>query len=215
MFKRNDDEYIRPSEEEQYTPIVDEEYEEEEYRSYRAEKRSEADGDSLESDFSKLLYDGDERILWCGKTVKGAGVRAMGGAIISLIFVIFWLSFAIFWTIGAFASGGIMGAFGLLFVAIGVKLLLNVCTLNSQKYAITERRIIILTKMGQNSVPLNQIKQVTAREVKANIGYISFSTGNNRNTMPVSFNGIENPNEVCRILNDAIYDYTKNNSSDY
>ena len=166
--------------------------------------------------FSQYLMSG-ESILWQGESQKGGGLKVNAGGAFKNMFAVFWLAFAIFWTLTATFSGGLFGLFGVPFILIGIFLLRG----NGGKkyYAITDRRV--LTKKRLNSEYLNRISNINFIEGNNNIGsviygtnaveYVTNSDGDGRyRQVGGGLYGVFNPQEVYRILNDAVYQAMNN-----
>lgn len=213
MFGRNNDEhsneYIRPSEE--YRAECTDEHGIT-YENHNDEQRPYDEYNSVENEFSSMLMNG-ERLLWTGKTEKGAGLKAKGTGVIIMIFPIFWLGFAIFWTIMATAAGGFFGIFGIPFIIAGIVITKKLIFAEKQKYAITDRRVLKIIGKNFSAEMLNNITDITVCETGNNMGYVKYNVIGSmyyRNNQPQTtlsngFFGIKNPQQAYRILNDAIY----------
>ena len=172
--------------------------------------------------FSQYLMHGEE-ILWQGESQKGGGMKVNGGGAFYKCFAVFWLAFAIFWTVTATLSGGIFGFFGIPFVIIGVLLF----TKNGEKkyYAITNRRVLTLTKNGLNAEFLGKICNIRIISGKNNIGSVFFgindvvyvSRGDDSGFRQAGggIYSVYDPQEVYRILNDAVYSAQNTSGQQY
>lgn len=210
MFDNNDEnysgDYIRPTEE--YRSDCEDYHEHGiTYENHDDEQHAYDRHNEAEGQFTGVLMNG-EHILWAG-TGKGSAP----GAAIGVIFAIFWLGFAVFWTIGATVAGGIFGAFGIPFILVGIFLFKNMLVPNKKYYAITNMRILSKNGKRLSAERLDRIANISVGQTSGNRGYVTYHTtgavyyrGNNHHTgMMTGLYGIENPNEVYRILNDAVY----------
>lgn len=216
----NNGDYIRPVEE--YRADCEDYHEYgQTYEDYNAEQRVYEAHNENEDDFRSILMPG-ENLLWCGKAEKG--LSGLAGSCVVMIFPMFWLGFALFWTFSAAmqSHGGFMAIFGIPFIIIGLyqlkKMFFSMQSKN--KYAITDRRVIINYGKKVVSERLENICNITYKENKNNRGYVMFgimsasnmhgSYGNQRvySDKYYTFSGIRNPAEAFRILNDAIYSAT-------
>ncbi len=120
----------------------------------------------------------DEEILWKGKpaeTKKRSAESALTGC-----FGIFWLGFSIFWTIGVgVASGGIMGIFGLPFVAFGIYLVFGrpVHEKKMRKntyYMITDKKIMKSYKGRVETIDGRNLPHMTIDGYGDGIGTVYF-----------------------------------------
>lgn len=216
--KENDkysEDYIRPSEE--YRAEFGHEHGNA-YENHDSEQRSYDEYNADENKFSKMLMSG-ETILWTGETKKGASFRARGGNAVSVIFPVFWLGLSCFWTLGATLAGGPIGLFGVPFIIIGLVLLKRFLVIGEQKYAITDRRVLKYADNNFTAEMLDNIADITVFDAGNNIGYVKYTVKGNvysnyygRRSMTAApqngFFGIENPEQVCRILSDAVYAHT-------
>lgn len=225
MFGRNDDnndiynsqeydnggDYIRPSEE--YRADCGTEHGMT-YENHDDEQHSYDNHNSAEAEFTSTLML-EEHILWAGESKQKIGLAGGCASAPVLIFVFFWLGFAIFWTVGATIAGGAFGLFGLPFVAIGICLLVSQLNVGKKFYAITNMRLLCKERGKLKAYSLMDIHEVQMMKTSGNIGHISFTSSNSRGVSyrvngryveaPVSLVGIENPEEVYRILNEAVY----------
>ncbi len=159
-----------------------------------------------------------ESLLWQGESQKGGGAKANVGGSFMKFFAVFWLSFAIFWTVSAAVTGGVFGLFGVPFILIGIFLLMG----NGGKkyYAITDRRVLTLTKKRLDSEYLNKISSINFIEGKNNIGSVTYGTnameyvrnsnGSHYRQVRGGLYCVFDPQEVYRILNDAVYQAMNN-----
>ncbi|MBE6862498.1 MAG: hypothetical protein E7497_06335 [Ruminococcus sp.] len=225
MFGRNDDnddiynsqeydnggDYIRPSEE--YRADCGTEHGMT-YENHDNEQHAYDNHNNAEAEFTSTLML-DEHILWAGESKQKIGLAGGCASAPVLFFSFFWLGFAIFWTIGATAAGGVFGLFGLPFVAVGIFLLVQSLNVGKKFYAITNKRVLRKERGHLTAHSLMDIHDVQMMKTSGNTGHISFASSNTRGTryrvngryveMPVSLVGIENPEEVYRILNEAVY----------
>lgn len=215
MFdNERDNEYIRPSEDYIADCGIDDcNTGSEEFHSTMHEIPQ---SDSLSSYFNHMLTL-EERLLWVGQRDRRAPMKAKGTSGLMLIFPVFWLGFSIFWTLGATAAGGVFGLFGIPFIVVGIFLFKQFLGGGGgQKYAITNMRVITVSKKGIISNNLEDLGGIAVYDCGNGFGYVSFQTANafqlgtsrNGQYMPASaltgFYGIRNPGEVYKILNDAV-----------
>ncbi len=218
MFGRNDDnndiynsqeydnggDYIRPSEE--YRADCGTEHGMT-YENHDDEQHSYDNHNSAEGEFGSMLMSG-ERIMWAG---KGKGVDP--GAAVGIVFGLFWLSFAVFWTIGASVAGGIFGAFGIPFILIGIFFVKSMIKPGARFYAITNLRVLKKDGKQFTSDRLEHIVDVSMSTASGGKGSITYRSTNvtyygrnvSHSNMVKGIFNVENPNEVYRILNEAIH----------
>lgn len=195
----------------------------EEYRAkcgtYDNEQRPYDEYNAVESEFSKLLMSG-EHILWTGKTKKGAGLKARGGNAVSAIYLVFWTGSACWFALDAILSEGFFGLFDVPYIIIGLFLLRRFLVIGEQKYAITDRRVLKYADKKLTAEMLGNIADITVFNAGNNLGcvkyavkdsaYSNYRYGRSRVHFDSrnGFFGIEDPEQVYRILSDAVYAYT-------
>lgn len=190
------------------------------YENHDDEQHPYDEYNSTESCFSDMLLIG-EHILWTGKTVKKAGLRAKGGNAVTVIFPVFWLSFACFWTLSASLMGGVFGLFGVPFILVGISMLKKCFVTGEQKYAITDRRVLKFDNKKFSAEMLENITDITVYDAGNNLGYVRYSlkgyvyydnnygSSNTSASVRHGFFGIANPDEAYRILTNAVYSATR------
>lgn len=210
------EDYIRPSEE--YRAECGHEHGIT-YENHDSEQRPYDEYNAVESEFSKMLMSG-EHILWTGKTKKGASLRAKGGNAISVIYFVFWLGFACFYALDAILSEGFFGLLDVPYIIIGLFLLKRFLVIGEQKYAITDHRVLKYADKKLTAEMLDNIADITVFNAGNNLGCVKYAVKGNvysnyhDNKRRVHFAqqngffGIENPEQVYRILSDAVYAYT-------
>lgn len=122
------------------------------------------------SELQKYLESG-ERLVWTGQPRKGIVFRPFD--VFMIPFSALWLGFAVFWTYTAMRGGApfFFAAFGLVFVGVGLVLLFGRFFLDARMregtfYAITDRRVLILSGMKRTNLTTLSIK---------NLGLVEFS----------------------------------------
>lgn len=159
----------------------------------------------------------DEIILWQGKYNKGGGITSFAGAY-NALFSIFWIAFSVFWTISAFMAGGLFGIFGIPFILIGVYLIKSSFGGHKNSYAITNMRVMTYDSKNFMSDMLCNVINISFSQGKNYIGNVNFDIAGkqyirNRNNLnglvQKGFYGVENPQEVFNILNQALIDYVQ------
>jgi len=120
------------------------------------------------SELQKYLESG-ERLVWTGQPRKGLIFRSFDAFMIP--FSALWLGFAIFWTYTALRGGApfFFAAFGLIFVGVGLVLLFGRFYLDARMrantfYAITDRRVLILSGMKRINLTTLNIKNLDVIE---------------------------------------------------
>lgn len=169
--------------------------------------------------FSQYLMNGED-ILWQGESQKGGGWITNGIGLFQKMFGVFWLGFSLLWTFIATMGGGIMGLFGIPFIAVGIYILFG----KSRKkyYAITNRRVLIICGKKLSAEFLGKICDVNVSVGKNNIGSIIYRTSNVRYVHNSGSEGnyqqiggclynIYDPNEVYRILCEAVFNIQNGN----
>lgn len=150
-----------------------------------------------------------EVVLW-----EGTGKPPKGVNMAQMIFPIFWTGFAIFWTIMASMAGGFFGLFGVPFIIVGIFLFKQMKGDTAEKiYAITNRRLIIISKENLDAVFLNDIANVRITSASVHCTLNSTrryrSNGHTRyaNITKDIYNSPENLPEIHRVLSQAINDF--------
>lgn len=196
--EKYDDDYIR--EEKEYRAECSHDHGQS-YEDFNSEQQPYNELSELEKKFAARLESG-EHILWCGKAEKNASsaekgvgcIGSFGGIMIVFALLIFLLS-------------PIMSIFIIQLAVIYISIETNVM---KRSYAITDKRFILLNGKKFYSVPIGSILRVTCRCSERNIGYVTFTMNDIKNSggTKISLNNgmfaIKDPERVCRILKDAI-----------
>lgn len=124
-----------------------------------------------------------ERLLWSGRPQKLHGPRGAGR-----LFAVFFLGFACFWelmalqtlTLGAGLFGILFPLFGIPFILVGIKLLFP--QVGGPKpeeiaYAITDQRVLVVTRGRVSSWELDSIRGVEKRYYQDGTGDLILSNG--------------------------------------
>lgn len=124
-----------------------------------------------------------ERLLWSGRPQKLHGPRGAGR-----LFAVFFLGFACFWelmalqtlTLGAGLFGILFPLFGIPFILVGIKLLFP--QVGGPKpeeiaYAITDQRVLVVTRGRVSSWELDSIQGVEKRYYQDGTGDLILSNG--------------------------------------
>lgn len=194
---RYDDDYIR--DEKEYRTECSHDHEQT-YEDFNSEQQPYDQYNKLEAAFAAELEPG-ERILWCGKTEKGANSVEKGTGCIGdfcVVMIIFSALMLILFPV-----------LGFVLIVFMVYILREV-NVKNRAYAITDKHFIMLNRKKFYSVPIGSIGNVTYRSSPRNIGCVFFtllSTGNSEETKLNFNNGIfavKDPERVCRIMKDAI-----------
>ncbi len=181
------------------------------YENHDDEQHSYDAYNEAEGEFSSMLMSG-EHILWAAKGSKKIALSHQGG-IVTFIFSVFWLGFTLFWTFTATKMGGPFGLFGLPFVLVGIGLVKTSFRTKNRSYAITNMRVIRKEKKKISIDRLDLIMNMSLRRNNDGTGDITYfvngltvrsKNGIVRNVL-VGISGVNNPDEVYRILNEAIY----------
>lgn len=126
-----------------------------------------------ENSYSKEMYGGSyntyeagavSQYLLNGETVlwEGKGKAGIGANIIGIVFMVFWLGFAVFWTVSAMSASFTFGLFGIPFIVIGIVIVLKMRSYGGEKhYAITDKRLVIVSKKEVEAVFLDEIVSAT------------------------------------------------------
>ncbi|MBQ3161415.1 MAG: hypothetical protein IJC04_04735 [Oscillospiraceae bacterium] len=127
-----------------------------------------------------------EHIVWCGKGVAVAGVKAnLAAKLYMIFFATLWTAFALFWTVGMFrAGGGMMSYFGVLFIVVGIVIYVKAFSAGRTKafFAVTNMRILTDAGRGFEMEYLTNITSVQVKEKgsKADVVYsIEYQGENN------------------------------------
>lgn len=124
-----------------------------------------------------------ERLLWSGRPQKLHGPRGMGR-----LFAVFFLGFACVWelmalqslALGAGLFGLVFPLFGIPFILVGIKMLFP--QVGGPKpeeiaYAITDQRVLVVTKGRVSSWELDSIRGVEKRYYQDGTGDLILSNG--------------------------------------
>ena len=124
-----------------------------------------------------------ERLLWSGRPQKLHGPRGAGR-----LFAVFFLGFVCFWelmalqtlTLGAGLFGILFPLFGIPFILVGIKMLFP--QVGGPKpeeiaYAITDQRVLVVTKGRVSSWELDSIRGVEKRYYQDGTGDLILSNG--------------------------------------
>lgn len=115
--------------------------------------------------FSRHLEIG-EHIVWCGRALASTcGKGQLGAKAYMIFFATIWTSFALFWTFSVFRfGGGVMGCFGLPFIAVGIFLYIKAFAAGGEKacFAITNMRIL---KVGNHGLEMEYLKNVASVQI--------------------------------------------------
>ncbi len=174
MFGRDDNEYIRPSEEYLADCGVDDCHTN---HDYTAPGTSPYDTAEIESEMIGLLKSG-ERILWCGKADKNAPKESRKESTSGIGMAVFWIVFSALWTIGTgIGTGGMAVVVGIPFIVIGIFLLKAAIKRSKQEilYAITDQRVIVKSEKGNAFHTLRDIRESSVNECKNGYGFITFN----------------------------------------
>jgi hypothetical protein len=208
---------------------------------YRPPRYDPAAAGREHSPIDDLLSPG-EKVLWTGKPPRNLLLLQTGDLII-LPFFLFWTGFACFWefsVLAIFLSGGAnmagpgicMPLFGLPFVAVGFFMLGgrfvgDVLARRRTFYALTSRRVLIVTgrrSQSVTSVPLDKIENVGMTLHRNGTGTLVFAggpavtrfggftyyasrAGNSSNAIP-AFDHIHDPKKVYDMVLEAQDDLT-------
>lgn len=150
-----------------------------------------------------------EVVLW-----EGTGKPPKNVNMASMVFPIFWTGFSIFWTLLATIGAGFMGLFGVPFILIGIFLFKTMKGDTAEKiYAITNKRLIIVSESDLDAVFLNDITNVRITPASVHCTLNSSrsyrSNGHTRyaNVTKDIYNSPENLPEIHRVLSQAISDF--------
>lgn len=171
-----------------------------------------------DSDWCNRL-DGDENLLWTGKTITGGDFKSHGYNLKALISSIPILFFAFIWTtIGLNVKSTTY--IGIFIIFLILKPILRPFLNRKSCYAITDKRLMILSHNKVTSCLLENVSDLSVYKGKNDIGYVMFSFINepiikskNSFSRKRGFFCIKDPNEAYRILNDAIYITLRKNNS--
>lgn len=170
------------------------------YENFNGEQQPYDELSELENKFAAKLAP-DEYIMWCGKAEKDANLKEKGIGCLGCFgfgFMAFALLLLIFIPIISIA------------IIIYMIYLLRETDVKRRKYAITNKRFIVLNGEKIYSVPIGSIERVTYRSSPRNIGCVWFTCRDQINTGKqkiIFYNGIfavKDPAKVCRIMEAAI-----------
>lgn len=166
---------------------------------------------------------GPERIEWVGRPDPTKRFTPADRYLVP--FSLFWGGFAIFWLVGATASGGAFGLFGIPFVAIGLYFIFGrfIYKANRKRrtvYAVTNRRVLEIVdgRKGESvtAVYLRSIPNISTSAVSNGEGSVEFGLssrmdqyyantgmeffGRGSLTSGVSFYDIAEPERVAELV---------------
>ncbi len=221
-----DDDYIKDSEEyrEECTHSHEQTYRNydrrEEYREYReecdhshgqtyddfnSELKPYDEQNELEKLFEPQLEEG-EYLLWCGEPQKNANSSETGtGCMGSSSCLLYMIAFAFL----------MLNPIIAVVLIIAASFMRRTSNLKGQKYAITNRRVIIVGGSKPCTLPLYLVDTVMFRSSPRNIGYVIFHVRPDYNKkypemVPLSSNGfyaVKEPEKVAGILKQAKGNY--------
>ena len=175
------------------------------YEDFNSEQRPYDERYELEKFFASNLEDG-EYILWCGEPQKNADASETGlGCIGSTGCILYAIAFAFL----------LLSPFIAIFLIIVASFMRNTSNIKGQKYAITNRRVIICGGSKPCMLSLDYVCGVSFHSSQRNIGYVTFNVRpeyNRRNPRkpPLSSNAfyaVKEPEKVAGILKQAIENY--------
>lgn len=177
-----------------------------------------------EHDFLSQEIRADEEVLWRGQPeLTGKGVQSKGANAITG-FGLFALAFATFWTYTAARTAGIAFAlFALPFFAVALYMTFGMRikrkkTLANTQYAVTNKRIIIVSNGKIKTMALSDIPCIEKQYFPDGNGTVSFDPPEQGYTavynhkarmsptvdfIPYAFENIRDCSEVARIVEDA------------
>jgi len=120
-----------------------------------------------------------ERVLWWGQPRRGIRFRQIDLFLVP--FSLMWGGFAIFWEFLAVSKNGpaFFALFGIPFVVIGLYLIAGRFVFDAWRrartyYAVTQRRILILSRASLKSVELRNLSEMNLRESRDGSGSLTF-----------------------------------------
>lgn len=165
---------------------------------------------------NKKLKDG-EKLIWCGKTEKGTTPSERGVILLDFIFPIFVIGVLLKPISDMYSSGDAdekkSAVFaGVLFIGVCVLILCNSLFGIREIYAITDRRLLIMTSGGftKKSVALESIFDICFTESGRQIGCIKGrklrppASSNSYKKKYIAIRGVKSPAKVCNLLSDAV-----------
>ena len=160
-----------------------------------------------EYSFARPYFSADEYELWRGKS-NGMDSHQK---IIMIPFAVFFLGFALFWTATATSAAGIMGLFGLPFIAVGAYMLFGKNIIGNKTYYVVTNRKIYRSQAGRvdmvdlaNLPPMRVVGHSNGRGSIYFGEYQYRSHGKNHYGMVFSVDNVDNIAELQRIIGEAL-----------
>lgn len=158
----------------------------------------------------------EEQILWWGSTAKGAKLSDKGSAAARPFICFFMALMPIMLLVPAMKYGGPLVTLMMLvmppiFVWIGVSLLKKL----KRDYAVTNMRIFYYDGSDLRTESIQWVSDVEYQANENDVGSVTFNYAypGSDNVKSGGIYGIENPEEVCRILTEAVENLKKGESS--
>lgn len=157
-----------------------------------------------------------EKLLWSGAPEPGLHLQPGDG--VRIPFSLAWCGFALFWEFSAITSSTslLFPVFGAFFVAAGLYFVfgryLHAAWLAAgTRYAVTDRRVLFLTRKGVRSLYIAKLSGVEKKEKRNGLGTVFFQTpglpaqfrSRSRFDMlaePDAFVNIRDCDRVCRLI---------------
>lgn len=132
----------------------------------------------LDQALRSQLHEGEE-LLWSGAPEPGLHLQPGDG--VRIPFSLAWCGFALFWEFSVVTSGApfLFPVFGAFFVAAGLYFVFGryihaAWLAAGTRYAVTSRRVLILTRKGVRSLYISKLPCVERREKRNGLGTIFF-----------------------------------------
>lgn len=163
-----------------------------------------------------LLF-ADEKVLWRG--APEPGIHLHKEELLIIPFSILWSGFAFFWELSVLAKNAplLFQLWGIPFVLAGLYMLIgrffaSAWQARRTSYAVTDRRILMVSRSRHNEIPLNRISHLELQRHRGGLGSILLETGRvnfrlqNRFTPDYlgSIRSIRDSEQVYRLISESI-----------
>jgi hypothetical protein len=178
----------------------------------------EGPGDAL-----RAALEPGERLIWSGRPPRGFMLR--GSDAFAIPFSLVWCAFTVNWEWSVITQNApvFFVLWGVPFVAVGLYLIAGRFAVDAWRrsgtvYGVTDRRVLIITRARRRdlrSLALEGLTEIGLREGPSGRGTLTFGhdpfgggrrfaiAGWSTNTGPPAFEGIEDPEQVLRMIRDA------------
>lgn len=162
-------------------------------------------------DFSELYSKSDDSLfigqLLPDEYIEWSGVGRVQNRCAMVFFAVIWLGFVLFWTAMVyFISRSAVALFGVPFIVIGVGLLIQAFQKHEpDQYALTNMRLLILSKGKTEEIKLEQIVRIDTSSGQKGTGELNiyanfFRDDGSINTAQHRLTGVNDPENIRELI---------------